>query len=207
MGRLRRYQVLISIAFSVPLIMAILWVSGRYDDKEMIELEPMVAEAVVELPAVVVTPIVVIPPLTVYELTKEEVGDREEDFLFAAWPHIRPEGRRVVDISVFYSALSKTEFPQHLWSRLWIISSRCEAVATQSPAIGPPRAAVDVFAIGDNGLAIGALMIRVDHHPVQAAKYNLLSLEENLMAAYEVYAEVGNSLGPWSCNTKLFPNG
>lgn len=203
-----RFLVVIrSIIFIFAGVAILVLIMKTRDNEESIRLEPIETESTVDLPAIVITPTVIIPPLTAYMLTKEEVGDEEEDFLFAAWQHIRPEGIRIVDISVFYVALSKTEFPQFLWYRLWTISSLCEAPTTQSPAIGPERAAVDVFAIGDNGLAIGAFMIRVDHHPEQAAKYNLLSLEENALAAYEVYAEAGNSLGPWSCNTKLFPNG
>ncbi len=208
--RLGKYRVIISLLLTIPLVLGILFLSGRYNDDEEIievELEPLILEGSIELPPIITPPTVVIPPLTIDELMEGEVGYEELDSLFVAWTHIHPQGQRIVDISVFYAALSKTGFPQHLWSRLWVISSRCEAIATQSPEIGPPRAAVDVFAIGDNGLAIGAMQIRVDYHPEQAAKYNLLSLEENLLAAYEVYAEVGNSLGPWSCNTKLFPNG
>lgn len=123
--------------------------------------------------------------------------------LFAAWPHIKPVGPQIIDVSVYYAALAKTSFPSTTWYDLWRMSSTCEASAEQRPSFGPMRAATDVWAIGDGGFSLGTLQVFVLKWPELAAKYNLLSLEGNLRAAYEIYVSGGFTYVFWSCKTVL----
>ena len=53
-------------------------------------------------------------------------------------------------------------------------------------------------AVGDDGLALGLLQIRIDWHP-RIARMDLLDPHENLIAGYIIYLQAGGSWAPWSC--------
>jgi hypothetical protein len=55
------------------------------------------------------------------------------------------------------------------------------------------------WAVGDEGLALGLLQIRVDAHPALANNFELLNGNENLVAGWIVYLASDRSFEPWAC--------
>lgn len=81
--------------------------------------------------------------------------------------------------------LSDTSWPESEWSTVDAIAF-CESRYIPS-------------AVGDDGLALGLMQIRVDYHPRKADRYDLLDPTQNLEAAHQVWIEAGRSYWPWSC--------
>lgn len=81
--------------------------------------------------------------------------------------------------------LAESPWPESEWATVAAIAG-CES-------------SHDPSAVGDGGLALGLMQIRVDYHPGKAARYDLLDPSDNLEASWEVYVQAGYSYWPWSC--------
>lgn len=93
-----------------------------------------------------------------------------------------------------FATLSRTPWPQETWGKVLSIAY-CEA-GIDSNRDGQYDL-VDTQAIGAGGLYLGALQISREHRFKTA--YNLLTLQDNLNAGYELWVAAGRSFGPWGC--------
>jgi hypothetical protein len=87
------------------------------------------------------------------------------------------------------SLLSGSLWPEYLWDEV-IAIAECES------RFRP-------WAVGDEGLALGLLQIRVDAHPALARSFDLLNANDNLAAGFVVYLAAGKSFDPWSCTSVI----
>jgi len=83
-------------------------------------------------------------------------------------------------------ALVRSQWPPELWPRVVEIA-RCESQH-------------DNLAIGDGGLALGLMQVRIDAHPDLAATHDLWSYDGSLAASWIIYLRAGRSFAPWSCS-------
>lgn len=93
------------------------------------------------------------------------------------------------------TALTDAGMAPHEAARLAYASANCEAPVfdRDGTSIG-----IDLYAVGDQGRAVGAFQIRRDVHPHLARRYDLTNLEQAASAAVAVRNEAGG-LNPWSC--------
>jgi hypothetical protein len=94
-----------------------------------------------------------------------------------------------VTVGELYQALARSPWPQSLWTEVVRIA-QCESRYGSG---------MDGAAEGDSGRALGVLQIRVDAHRELAQRYDLLTIDGSLAAAWEVYQRAGSSFAPWSC--------
>ncbi len=81
------------------------------------------------------------------------------------------------------AALARSPWPPHLWPQL-ISVARCESN-------------LNPLAVGDHGRALGLMQVRTDYNPGLAMRYDLMTYDGALAAAWELYLEGGWSR--WSC--------